>query len=99
MLLAVSVAEQVTVVTPSGNTSPDTSGPAAAHGADSTPSTASVAEPAEKVATAPAALVASTVTFAGEVTTGAVVSTTVTENDCDAERVPRRGPSRDRSPS
>ena len=44
------------------------------------PSTASVAEPFEKVATAPAALAASTVTFAGGATTGAVVSCTVTVN-------------------
>src|SRR5256712_11577869 len=70
-----SVALQVTVVAPNGNVDPLAGAQLVATG----PSSASVAE-AVKVNTAPAALVASTVAFAGTVTTGPVVSVTVTVN-------------------
>jgi len=68
-----SVAPQVTVVAPNGNVAPLAGVQLVAIG----PSSTSVAD-AVKVNTAPAALVASTVAFAGTVTTGPVVSVTVT---------------------
>src|SRR3989454_12083718 len=71
-----SVAVHVTVVAPNGNVDPL----AGVQLAATLPSSRSVAE-AVKVNTAPAALVASTVAFAGTVTTGPVVSFTVTVND------------------
>jgi hypothetical protein len=71
-----SVAAQVTVVGPNGKVDPL----AGAHIGASGPSRISVAD-AVKVWGAPAALVASTVAFAGTVTTGPVVSVTVTVND------------------
>src|SRR3989441_3860397 len=71
-----SVAAQVTVVGPNGKVDPL----AGAHIGASGPSRISVAD-AVKVWGAPAALVASTVALAGTVTTGTVVSVTVTVND------------------
>src|SRR2546422_4930205 len=68
-----SVAPQVTVVAPNGNVAPLAGVQLVAIG----PSSTSVAD-AVKVYAAPAALVASTVAFAGTVTTGPVVSVTVT---------------------
>src|SRR2546422_4363482 len=76
MLAWLSVAVHVTVVGPNGNVDPL----AGVQFAATLPSSRSVAE-AVKVNTAPAALVASTVAFAGTVTTGPVVSFTVTVND------------------
>jgi hypothetical protein len=73
LLPAASVAEQFTVVVPSANVLPD----AGTHVGVIAPSTMSDAD-AENVTTAPDALVASTVMFAGTVTVGGVVSTTVT---------------------
>src|SRR3989454_175359 len=70
-----SVAPQVTVVAPNGNVAP----PAGVQLVATAPSSVSVAD-AVKVNTAPVALVASTVAFAGTVTTGPVVSLTVTVN-------------------
>src|SRR2546422_3819425 len=70
-----SVALHVTVVAPNGKVDPL----AGAHVVATAPSSVSVPE-ATKVNTAPAALVASTVAFAGTVTTGPVVSDTVTVN-------------------
>ena len=70
---AASVAEQVTVVVPSGNVEPD----AGEQEAATEPDTVSVAE-AEKLTTAPEGPVASTVILAGTVTVGGVVSTTDT---------------------
>src|SRR5712664_1573439 len=70
-----SVALHVTVVAPNGNVAPL----AGVQLVATAPSNVSVAE-AVKVNTAPAALVASTVAFAGTVTTGPVVSVTVTVN-------------------
>ena len=75
LLPRVSVAEHVTVVAPSGNVMP-------LGGAQLTtmlPSTMSMAD-AEKVNGAPDGLVASSVAFPGTVTTGGVVSRTVTVN-------------------
>src|SRR5438309_2163823 len=70
-----SVAVQVTVVVPSGNVEPD----ADEHITTGAASTASVAVGCAYVTTAPAALVASTVTSEGTPwRTGGVVSTTVT---------------------
>src|SRR2546428_12735496 len=69
------MAEHVTEVTPSGNVEPD----GGEQDADNGPSTMSVAD-AVKVARAPPGPVASTVMLAGIVTTGAVVSRTVTVN-------------------
>jgi hypothetical protein len=77
-LLCVSVAVHVTVVVPSGKVEP-------LGGAQLTgraPSTLSVAD-AEYVKTAPAGPVASTVAFTGTVTTGAVLSVTVTVNEAE----------------
>src|SRR6266850_2144422 len=68
-----SVAVHVTVVAPTGNVDPL----AGVQVVATAPSSVSVAD-AVKVKTAPAALVASTVAFAGTVTTGPVVSVTVT---------------------
>src|SRR5712664_2764804 len=76
MLAWLSVAVHVTVVAPTGNVAPLAGVQLVATG----PSSVSVAD-AVKVNTAPAALVASTVAFAGTVTTGPVVSFTVTVND------------------
>src|SRR2546426_11635179 len=73
MLAWLSVAVHVTVVGPNGNVDPL----AGVQFAATLPSSRSVAE-AVKVNTAPAALVASTLAFAGTVTTGPVVSVTVT---------------------
>src|SRR3989441_6684477 len=71
-----SVALQVTVVAPTGNVAPL----AGAHVVATGPSSVSVAD-AVKLYAAPVAPVASTVAFAGTVTTGPVVSVTVTVND------------------
>src|SRR3989442_9264956 len=73
MLPCASLALHVTVVGPDGNIDPL----AGVHVVATAPSSASVAD-AMKVKTAPVALVASTVAFAGTVTTGPVVSFTVT---------------------
>ena len=73
MLPAVSVAEQVTVVGPSAKVLPD----AGVQTGVIEPSTVSVAV-AVNVTTAPLGPVASAVMSAGTVTTGSVVSTTVT---------------------
>src|SRR2546427_3985702 len=70
-----SVAVHVTVVGPNGNVAPL----AGVQLTATLPSRTSVAD-AVKVKTAPVALVASTVAFAGTVTTGPVVSDTVTVN-------------------
>src|SRR5512141_1718174 len=70
-----SVAEHVTVVVPSANVEPDDG----VHEGVIDPSTMSFAV-ALKVATAPAALVASRVMSSGAVTTGAVVSVMLTVN-------------------
>jgi len=71
-----SVAVQVTVVVPSGNVLPE-------EGAQTSVGVGSIASTALAVyvTTAPDGLVACTVMFAGTVTTGGVVSWTVTEND------------------
>ena len=74
-VLLPSLAEQLTVVTPSGNVAPD----AGKHVGVNAPAIKSVAD-AENVTTAPAALVASATMFAGTVTVGAVVSATTTLN-------------------
>src|SRR2546426_1326145 len=71
-----SVAVQVTVVAPKGKVDPL----AGVQLVATTPSRRSVAD-AVKLKIAPAALVASTVAFAGTVMIGPVVSTTVTVND------------------
>ena len=76
LLLLLSVAVQVTVVGPSGKAEPL----AGVQVTGRAPSTTSLAD-AVKLNTAPVALVASTVAFAGTVTTGPVVSVTVTVND------------------
>ena len=78
VLPAVSVAEQVTVVGPSGKVLPD----AGVQTGVIEPSTVSVAV-AVNVTTAPAELVASVVISAGTVTTGSVVSRTVTVKVAD----------------
>jgi len=78
VLPALSVAEQETVVVAIGKVEPD----GGVHVTGSVPSTRSVAE-ALKVATAPLALVAEIVIFAGTETTGGVVSCTVTLNVAD----------------
>src|SRR5919109_913417 len=78
MFPAASVALHVTVLVPRGNSAPLAGVQVAASG----PSTVSVAE-AAKLNVAPVALVASTVAFAGTVTTGFVVSATVTVNDAE----------------
>ncbi len=78
VLPAVSVAEQVTVVVPSGKVLPD----AGVQTGVIEPSTVSVAV-AVNVTTAPAELVASATMFAGTVTTGSVVSRTVTVKVAD----------------
>ena len=70
----------MTVVVPSGKVEPE----AGVLVVGREPLTASMAE-VEKVTTAPAALVASTVMFEGTVITGAVVSLTVTVNVLLAE--------------
>ena len=96
MLSLLSVAEQVTVVVPIGKVLPD----AGVQTGVIEPSTVSVAV-AVNVTTAPAELVASVVISAGTVTTGAVVSTTVTVKVADpvlpalsvAEQVTVVGPS------
>ena len=67
------MAEHVTEVTPSGNVEPDRG----EQDADNGPSTMSIAD-AANVASAPPGPVPSTVMLAGIVTTGAVVSRTVT---------------------
>ena len=69
---------QVTVVAPDGNVDPLAGVQATA----TLPSMGSVAD-ALKVYAAPVALVASTFAFAGTVTTGPVVSVTVTVNEAD----------------
>jgi len=69
------VAEHVTEVTPSGNVEPD----GREQDADNGPSTVSVAD-AVKVARAPPGPVASRLMLTGTVTSGAVVSRTVTVN-------------------
>src|SRR2546426_4492575 len=69
------VAEHVTKVTPIGNVEPD----GEEQDADNGPSTVSIAD-AVKVARAPPGPVASRVMLAGTVTSGAVVSRTVTVN-------------------
>src|SRR3989442_648405 len=74
-LACLSAAVHVTVVAPNGKVDPL----AGVQLVATAPSNVSVAE-AVKVNTAPAALVASTVAFAGTVTTGPVVSVTVTVN-------------------
>ena len=76
-LPAASVAEQVTVVAPSGKSEPE----AGEHGAESAPSTRSLAVAAPKETIAPFAPVAATVMLPGAVTTGRVVSSTVTVNE------------------
>jgi hypothetical protein len=76
LLPFVSVAVQVTVVGPSGNVDPL----AGVQVTATLPFTRSFAV-AVKVKPAPVALVASTVAFAGTVTTGPIVSATVTVND------------------
>ena len=73
VLPAASIAEQVTVVVPSGKVEPEAGEQVAA----TEPSTISVAE-AEKLATAPEGPVASRIILAGTVTVGGVVSTTDT---------------------
>jgi hypothetical protein len=73
VLPATSVAEQVTVVVPIAKVEPEAGEQVEAN----TPSTLSVADDV-KVAVAPVELVASVVMLAGTVTTGAVVSPTVT---------------------
>jgi hypothetical protein len=73
-----SVAVHVTVVAPSGNVAPL----AGVQLTATLPSIVSVAD-ALKVNAAPAGLVASTLAFAGTVTTGPVVSVTVTVNEAD----------------
>src|SRR5207247_10076879 len=78
-----SVAVHVTVVAPIGNVDPL----AGVQETLTAPSTRSVAV-ASKVKTAPGALVAWTVAFAGTVMTGAVVSVTTTVNDA-APLLPR----------
>src|SRR6185295_18035455 len=72
----VSAAVQFTVVAPSGNVDPLAGVQVTGRG----PSTRSLAD-AVKLNTAPLEPVASTVAFAGTVTTGPVVSVTVTVND------------------
>jgi hypothetical protein len=74
----VSTAVQVTVVRPSGNVEPL----AGVQLTGRAPSTLSVAD-AEYVKIAPAGPVASTVAFADTVTTGAVLSATVTVNEAE----------------
>jgi hypothetical protein len=74
VLLCASVALQVTVVAPSGKLAPD----AGLQVADSAPSMLSTADTPVQVAVAPVEPVASTVVGPGTVTTGAVVSTSVT---------------------
>jgi hypothetical protein len=76
LLPRASVAVHVAVVTPNGNVAPLTG----VHVTGTTPSTMSVAD-VVKLNTAPDALVACTVAFAGTVTTGDVVSLTVTVNE------------------
>src|SRR5919108_428978 len=76
LLLFESTAVHVTVVAPSGNVAPL----AGAHVGATAPSIASDAD-AVYVKTAPVAAVASTVAFAGTVTTGPTVSVTVTMKD------------------
>ena len=71
-----SVAEHVTVVSPSGNASPEV----ASQSGVTEPSTASLAL-APNVTAAPVDPVASTVMSPGSVSVGAVVSCTVTSND------------------
>jgi hypothetical protein len=78
LLLRASVAVHVTVVVPSGNVDPL----AGVQVTATPPSTASVAE-GVKLNAAPVAPVASTLAFAGTVTTGPVVSVTVTVNEAD----------------
>src|SRR5262245_31492656 len=76
-----SVALQVTVVCPIANVDPD----AGLHGAVSGPSMLSVAVAFGYVTATPPGLVASARWFGGGVTTGFVVSCTVTLNDFVAE--------------
>jgi uncharacterized protein YhbP (UPF0306 family) len=78
LLPLVSVAVQPTVVGPSGKVEPLAGVQVTTRG----PSTTSLAD-AVKLNTAPVALVASTVAFAGTVTTGPVVSVTVTVKEAD----------------
>jgi hypothetical protein len=100
-LLLVSVAEQVTVVTPCGKTLPEGTEQVTL----SAPSTMSTAE-AAYVTGAPDGPVAATVIFAGTVTVGAVVSLTVTVNcavptlarESVAEQVTVEVPSENRLP-
>jgi hypothetical protein len=78
LLPLVSVAVQPTVVGPSGKVEPLAGVQVTTRG----PSTTSLAD-AVKLNTVPVALVASTVAFAGTVTTGPVVSVTVTVKEAD----------------
>jgi hypothetical protein len=78
-LPALSVAEQSTVVVPTGKVEPE----AGVQVTGTEPSTASVAE-AVNVTTAPLELVACTVIFDGSVKVGGVLSTTVTVKLPDA---------------
>jgi hypothetical protein len=77
-LPALSLAEQVTVVVPSGNVEPE----AGVHVTGTEPSTGSEAE-AVNLTTAPLALVAGTVMSDGSVKVGGVLSTTFTLNDAE----------------
>jgi hypothetical protein len=79
VLLCGSVALQATIVVPNAKIAPL----AGVQVVATAPSTLSVAE-AVKLYAAPLLLVASTVAFAGTVTTGAVVSWTVTVKDAEA---------------
>jgi hypothetical protein len=83
LLPRASVAVQSTVVAPNGKVDPL----AGAHVTATAPSTASIAD-VIKLNTAPVVPVASTVVFAGTVTTGPVVSDTVTVKDA-APLLPR----------
>jgi hypothetical protein len=76
-----SLAEQVTVVVPTGKFEPDEG----EQFGMIEPATASVAEAAPYVTAVPEGLPVVTLSFAGGVTTGGVVSTTVTLNDEAAE--------------
>src|SRR5439155_5785705 len=78
LFVLVSAAVHVTVVTPRGNVEPLAGVQLTARG----PSTTSVAD-AVKVKAAPVVVVASTVAFAGTVTTGPLVSATVTVKEAD----------------
>src|SRR4051794_26566733 len=82
-LPALSLAVQCTVVAPTGSTSPEV----ASHDTGAGPLTRSVAVTANETV-APPGRVASAVTAAGTVITGAVVSTTVAVNDDAGDTLP-----------